>query len=110
MQNTARARRPALFTRHAVVAILIALPALPLASGSQSIASEARYAVAYLGVAVRLLLWPLNQKTMATPMRLGDGTAGTFVRERRAVPTSLGVELAASAFASHTGVASPLVP
>ena len=114
MQNIAYARRPALFTRHALVAILIALPALPLAGGSQSIASETKYAIAYLGVAVRLLLWPLNQKAMAAPMRIGDGTAHTYVvRDRCAVPTSLGVELSASALrclSATTGVAAPPVP
>ena len=40
MQTTAHARRPPLFTRHAVVAALIGLPVLPLAGGSQSIPSE----------------------------------------------------------------------
>ena len=94
MQNIAHARRPALFTRHVLAAILIGLPALPLAGGSQSIASETRYAIAYLGVAVRLLLWPLNQKAMAAP-------------------TSLGVELSASALcglSARTSVAAPPVP
>ena len=97
MQTTAHARRPPLFTRHAVVAALIGLPVLPLAGGSQSIASETKYAIAYTGVAVRLLFWSLNQKAMAAPMR---------------VPTSLGVELSESALrglTSQTGVASPPV-
>jgi len=112
MQNTAHARRPPLFTRHAVVAILIALPALPLAGCSQSIPSETRFPLAYLGVAVRLLLWPLNQKAIAAPMRLGDGTASTYVvHGRRSAPTSLGVELSESVLrglTSQTGVASPV--
>ena len=97
MQTTAHARRPPLFTRHAVVAALILLPAVPLAGGSQSIASETKYAIAYTGVAVRLLFWSLTQKAMAAPMR---------------VPTSLGVELSESALrglTSQTGVASPPV-
>jgi hypothetical protein len=47
-------------------------------------------------------------------MRLGDGTACTYVvHARPGVPTSLGVELSESALrglTSQTGVASPLVP
>ena len=114
MQTTAHARRPPLFTRHAVVAALILLPAVPLAGGSQSIPSETKYAIAYTGVAVRLLFWSLNQQAMAAPMRLGDGTGRTYVvHTRPGVPTSLGVELSESALrglTSQTGVASPLVP
>jgi len=113
MQNIAHARRPALLTRQAVVATLIALPVLPRAASSESIASETRNAIAYLGVAVRLLLWPLNQKAVACPMRIDDGTVRTdVVRDRRSVPTSLGVELSESSLRglSATPVSSPPVP
>ena len=83
MQTTAHARRPPLFTRHAVVAALIGLPVLPLAGGSQSIPSETKYAVAYTGVAVRLLFWSLNQKVMERPLQSLDRVQRRSMRESR---------------------------
>ena len=78
MQTTVRARRPSV-TAHAVVASLIVLPVL--AACSESSASETKNAIAY-----------------AVPMRIGDGTARTYVvRDSRGVPTSLGVEVTESA-------------
>ncbi len=78
MQTTARALRGPSFTGHAIVALLV-LPVI--AACSESHASETKNAIAY-----------------AAPMRLGDGTARTYVvRDSRGVPTSLGVEVTESA-------------
>jgi hypothetical protein len=79
MQNTARERRGPSFTGRAIVATLVVLPVI--VACSESSASETKSAIAY-----------------AAPMRLGDGTARTYVvRDSRGVPTSLGVELTESA-------------
>jgi hypothetical protein len=79
MQTTARALRGPSFTGHAIVATLVVLPVI--AACSESSASETKSAIAY-----------------AAPMRIGDGTARTYVvRDSRGVPTSLGVELSESA-------------
>ena len=78
MQTTIRASRRSLFNAYAAVAML-ALPVL--AACSESSASETKNLIAY-----------------AAPMRIGDGTARTYVvRDSRGVPTSLGVEVTESA-------------
>ena len=79
MQTTIRAPRRSSFSASTAVATLIALPVL--AACSESRASETTNAIAY-----------------AAPMRIGDGTARTYVvRDARGVPTSLGVEVTESA-------------
>ena len=78
MQTTIRASRRS-SSAYTAVATLIALPVL--AACSESSASETKNAIAY-----------------AAPMRIGDGTARTYVvRDSRGVPTTLGVELSESA-------------
>lgn len=78
MPVTARAGRRPSFTRHAIVATLLVLPVI--AACNESIASETNGSIAY-----------------AAPMRLGDGTARTYVvLDSRGVPTSLGIELSES--------------
>jgi len=79
MQTTIRASRRSSFRGHAVVVTLLVLPVI--GACSESSASETKNAIAY-----------------AAPMRIGDGTARTYVvRDSRGVPTSLGVELSESA-------------
>ena len=79
MQTTIRAPRRSSFSACTAVATLVALPVL--AACSESSASETKNAIAY-----------------AVPMRIGDGTARTYVvRDSRGVPTSLGVEVTESA-------------
>ena len=69
MQTTIRAPRRSSFSAYTAVATLIALPVL--AACSESSASETKNAIAY-----------------AVPMRIGDGTARTYVvRDSRGVPT-----------------------
>jgi len=79
MQTTARASRRPSRISHTILATLIVFPLL--AACRDSIASETKSAIAY-----------------AAPMRIGDGTARTYVvRDSRGVPTSLGIELSESA-------------
>ena len=79
MHITTRAARRPSFSGYAAIATLIVLPVI--AGCSESSASETKNAIAY-----------------AVPMRIGDGTARTYVvRDSRGVPTSLGVEVTESA-------------
>src|ERR1044071_5146945 len=79
MQTATRSPRRPSFSGYAALVTLIVLPVI--AACNESSASETKSAIAY-----------------AAPMRLGDGTARTYVvRNSRGVPTSLGVELSESA-------------